>query len=125
MSRRFVRFLLVGAIGFLVDAGTLALLLAAMPLDPYSARVVAIAFALTVTWLINRSFTFAPSSRGMAREGARYGGVGIGASLINYVAYAAALALVPGLPPLVALAFGSLVATTASYLGYSRFVFNR
>jgi putative flippase GtrA len=61
----------------------------------------------------------------MAREGARYGGVGIGASLINYAAYAAALALVPALPPLAALAFGSVVATTASYLGYSRFVFDR
>ncbi len=50
----------------------------------------------------------------MAREGARYGGVGIGASLINYAAYAGALALVPGLPPLLALAFGSAVAITAS-----------
>jgi putative flippase GtrA len=125
MSRRFSRFLVVGAIGFLADAGALALLLAMTPLDPYSARLVAIVFALSVTWLINRSFTFSPSSRGMAREGARYGGVGIGASLINYAAYAAALALVPSLPPLAALVFGSLVAITASYLGYSRFVFDR
>ncbi len=35
--RRFARFLVVGGIGFLADAGALALLLAATPLDPYSA----------------------------------------------------------------------------------------
>lgn len=125
MSGQVARFLLTGGIGFLADAGALALLLASTPLDPLTARLVSIGFALTVTWLVNRTFTFRPSSRGVVREGARYGGVGIGASLVNYVAYAGALALVPGLPPLVALAFGSAVAIAASWFGYSRLVFDR
>lgn len=125
MSGQVARFLLTGGLGFLADAGALALLLAWTPLDPFSARVVSIGFALTVTWLVNRNFTFRPSSRGLVREGARYGGVGIGASLVNYVAYAGALALVPRLPPLAALAFGSAVAMTASWFGYSRLVFDR
>ena len=125
MTGTAARFLLTGGIGFFAFAGALALLLASTPLDPFTARVLSIAFALTVTWLINRNFTFRPSSRGVVREGARYGGVGIGASLINYAAYAGAIALVPGLPPLLALAFGSAVAIAASWLGYSRLVFDR
>jgi len=125
MSGRFARFLLTGGVGFIADAGALTLLLASTPLGPFLARVLSIAFALAVTWLINRNFTFRPSDRGMVREGARYGGVGIGSSLLNYVAYAGSLALLPSLPPLVALAFGSAVATTASWLGYSRLVFDR
>ncbi len=125
MNGQVARFLLTGGIGFFADAGALAFLLAATPLDPFSARVGSIGFALCVTWLINRNFTFRPSSRGVVREGARYGGVGIGASLVNYAAYAGALALVPGLPPLLALAFGSAVAIAASWLGYSRLVFDR
>lgn len=125
MSGQVPRFLLTGGIGFLADAGALALLLASTPLDPFTARVVSIGFALTVTWLINRNFTFRPSSRGVVREGARYGGVGIGVSIVNYLAYAGALALVPGLPPLLALAFGSAVAIAASWFGYSRLVFDR
>lgn len=125
MTGTAARFLLTGGIGFLADAGALALILASTPLDPFAARVLSIGFALAVTWLINRNFTFRPSSRGVVREGARYGGVGIGASLVNYLAYAGALALVPGLPPLLALAFGSAVAIAASWLGYSRLVFDR
>ena len=117
MNGQVARFLLTGGIGFFADAGALAFLLAETPLDPFAARVVSIGFALCVTWLINRNFTFRPSSRGVVREGARYGGVGIGASLVNYAAYAGALALVPALPPLLALAFGSAAAIAASWLG--------
>lgn len=125
MSGRIARFLFTGGIGFVADAGALAVILAATPLDPFLARILSIAFALTVTWLFNRNFTFRPSSRGLVREGARYGGIGIGSSLVNYAAYAGALALVPTLPPLVAVAFGSVVAMTASWFGYSRLVFDR
>ncbi len=53
-------------------------------LNPFLARLLSIGFALAVTWLINRTVTFGPSSRHVAVEGARYGGVGIGTSLVNY-----------------------------------------
>ncbi len=80
---------------------------------------------LTVTWLLNRHLTFGPSSRGMAVEGARYGGVGVVTSIVNYLVYSALLLALPGLPPLAALAVASLVAMALSYLGYSRLVFDR
>ncbi|TIT06194.1 MAG: GtrA family protein, partial [Mesorhizobium sp.] len=76
-------------------------------------------------WQINRHVTFAPSSRSIAEEGARYGGVGIATSIVNYLVYCAVLLALPALPPLAALAIASIVAMTLSFLGYSRLVFDR
>jgi len=122
---RLVRFALAGGVGFVADAAALWLLLSATPLGPLTARVLSIGFALSVTWQINRHLTFAPSSRGMAQEGARYGGVGIATSIVNYLIYCALLLALPALPPLAALAIASIAAMTLSFLGYSRLVFDR
>ncbi|PBB16988.1 GtrA family protein [Mesorhizobium sp. WSM4313] len=122
---RLVRFILTGGIGFVADAAALWLLLAATPLGPMAARLLSIGFALCFTWQINRHLTFAPSSRGIAQEGVRYGSVGIATSIVNYLVYCALLFALPALPPLAALAFASIVAMALSFLGYSRLVFDR
>lgn len=122
---RLVRFVFAGGIGFVADAAALWLLLAVTPLGPFVARMLSIGFALCVTWQLNRHLTFSPSNRGMAQEGARYGGVGIATSIVNYLVYSAMLFAVPATPPLAALAVASLVAMTLSFLGYSRLVFDR
>lgn len=122
---RLARFAIVGAIGFLADAAALAIVLAATPLGPFAGRVVSVAFALTVTWLLNRRFTFGASDRATAVEGVRYGGVGIATSVVNYLVYTALLVMVPALSPLLALATASVAAMALSFLGYSRFVFGR
>lgn len=121
---RFLRFAVVGVVGLAADAGMLALLLALVPgLGAFAARLLSILFAVSVTWGLNRRFAFGASGRHLAVEGARYGGVSAAASLVNYLAYSAALLAIPALPPLAALAFGSLVATAFSFAGYSRLVF--
>ena len=122
---RLARFVFAGAVGFVADAAALWLLLAVTPLGAFVARLLSIGFALCVTWQINRHLTFSPSSRGVAQEGARYGGVGIATSIVNYVVYCAILFALPAMPPLVALAIASLVAMALSFLGYSRLVFDR
>jgi putative flippase GtrA len=119
---RLVRFAFTGGIGFVADAAALWLLLAITPLGALSARVLSIGFALCVTWQINRHLTFSPSSRSIAQEGARYGGVGIATGIVNYLVYCA---LLFAMPALAALAFASIVAMALSFLGYSRLVFDR
>jgi putative flippase GtrA len=123
--QRVLRFVFAGGIGFATDAAALWLLLALTPLGPFGARVVSIGLALCVTWLLNRNLTFSPSDRGVAREGMRYGGVGIATSIVNYLVYSLILLVTPAIPPLAALAAASLVAMTLSFLGYSRLVFDR
>ncbi|WP_281407764.1 hypothetical protein [Mesorhizobium sp. CU3] len=46
-------------------------------------------------------------------------------SIVNYLVYCTLLFALPALPPLVALAFASVVAMSLSFLGYSRLVFDR
>lgn len=58
MSHEFLRFLVVGSIGFVIDAGVLQVLVANTPLGPYSGRVVSYLVAATATWSLNRSYTF-------------------------------------------------------------------
>lgn len=123
--QRVVRFVLAGGVGFVADAAALWLLLAFTPLGPFVARILSIGLALCVTWQINRHLTFSPSRRGIAQEGARYGGVGIATSIVNYLVYCAILFALPAAPPLAALAVASLAAMTLSFLGYSRLVFDR
>jgi putative flippase GtrA len=118
-------FLVAGSLGFVADAGMLALLLSATPLGPFAARVLAILFALGVTWIFNRSLTFGRSRYPLALEGARYGGVGLLSALINYGVYATVLMLVPAIHPLVAVAIASIGAMSFSWTGYSRFVFRK
>ena len=121
--RRILLFAVVGGAGFLVDAGALALLLHVSPLGPFSARIVAIAAAMLVTFWLNRTFTFGRSDRSLAVEGTRYGGVGISAALLNYAVYAVILLVFPAVWPVLAVAAASVAAMVWSFLGYSRFVF--
>ncbi len=123
--KKFIRFVIVGATGFLVDAGTLWLLLTFSPLGPLSARVIAIALAMTATWLLNRSFTFGASKRSVVVEGFRYGVIAVITSLVNYGIYAGLLIMAPLLSPYAALVFASIAAMLFSFFGYSRFVFRR
>ncbi len=121
--RKFMAFAVTGGLGFLADFAMLAFLIHSAGSNPFSARVLSILFAMTLTWLVNRRFTFGPSGAAIVMEGARYGGVSLAASLVNYSVYVLTIAAIPGIPPLAALIAGSAVAMAFSWTGYSRFVF--
>jgi putative flippase GtrA len=122
---KFLRFVLVGGTGFVVDAAVLWLFLSFTPIGPLPARIVAIAVAMATTWLLNRTFTFGASKRTLVAEGFRYGFIGVVTSLINYGVYALLLIGAPLLSPYAALVFASIAAMLFSFFGYSRYVFRR
>lgn len=123
--KKLLRFGIVGSVGFLVDAGILALLLAITPFGPFLSRAIAITIAMAATWYLNRRFTFGASRHSIVREGFRYGSVGLTSSLVNYLVYTALLVTFPPLQPLAALVISSIAAMAFSFFGYSRFVFRR
>ena len=123
--KRIALFLIAGGGGFLVDAAVLAALLHFTPLGPFLARAVAIAAAMTFTFVINRNLTFGRSGRRLLSESIRYGTVGTVSALVNYMLYAALMLSLPALQPLVALALASIAAMGLSFFGYSRLVFAR
>lgn len=123
LVRRLTGFVIAGGTGFTVDALVLTLLNSGFGIDPFSARIVAIAVAAFVTWQINRNFSWGRAKDGAAKEGSRYFTVVIASALVNYVVYSAALLIVPGLWPFIALVIGTAVAMSVSFFGFDRFVF--
>lgn len=120
----FARFCGFGAIGFVVDASVLTLLVNGFDWNHYTARVVSFALAVTVTWLLNRTWAFARTANARS-EYARYFVVqGIGAA-INLGTYVAVIEIFPGLAkiPVVPLAVGAAPALVFNFLASRSLVF--
>lgn len=116
---QFFRFVIVGAIGFVIDAGLLRLMLT-LGLGYYSGRVVSFLAAASVTWILNRSFTFrreSPHRIHPAGEWLAYLGLMVIGGAVNYGTYAAAVALsdvVRALPEL-GVALGSVAGLAINF----------
>jgi putative flippase GtrA len=93
LRHSFVRFAVVGTVGYMVDAAVLALDTQWLGMDPYSGRVLSIFAAMTVTWLGNRYLTFARrrarGAAGAAREWLKFTGANAVGAAVNYGVYAA------------------------------------
>lgn len=116
-ARHWGGFLVSGGAAFAVDAGVLALLTRGLGFNPYGARVVAIAAAMVVGWLLHRRLTFAVTMRPSVREFLHYAALQWASVATNYAIYAGLIALLPRLDPLIALFLASVVAMAVSYLG--------
>lgn len=120
--RRLVGFASAGFSGFLVDAG-LTETLARLGLTPYLGRVFAVAIAIGVTYTINRNLTWKERRAPVSGRRTRYIAVSLVSITANYLVFAAALAALPGLRPVIAVAAGTGVGMVMNYVGYSRLVF--
>ncbi len=126
--RQFVPFCVVGAIGFAVDAGILALLVHGFGVGPLLARLVSFPCAMTVTWYLNRRVTFShAASNNIRQEWFRYALVSMAGNLINFIVYVACIkfSLTLYTYPEIALAIASIVALAFNYLGSSRYAFRK
>ena len=123
-ATRFLRFAIVGAVGFLIDAGLLAALHHGAGIDPFTSRLISISVSAFTTWRLNRSMAFGASDLSQANEGLRYALVATATAGFNYLVYVLLLIGFPGLPPIAAAIAATLAAMFFSYAGYSRFVFS-
>jgi putative flippase GtrA len=124
---QFLRFCLVGGVGFVVDAGVLVLLIH-LGLDRYSGRVLSYLVAATVTWGLNRRYTFAGAApQKPHRQWAQYVGVNAFGAGVNYVVYAGCLLASNFLyrNPVLAVAAGSAVALLVNFAANRYLVFRR
>lgn len=97
----FIRFGLVGAGGYVVDAGVLALMTGPLDLDPYRGRAIAVAAAMTCTWIGNRYLTFAArrargSFSAIAQEALKFAGANLIGAAVSYGTYAALVRFAAG-----------------------------
>jgi putative flippase GtrA len=121
----FLRFGLVGAAGFTIDALVLHGLVR-LGLNYFTGRLVSFSLAVVCTWLMNRSFTFrAPSMHGTFKEAALYVGVQCAGGLANIGVYTAAILLLPALKGwlLIPLAMGSAAGLCLTFIGSKHLAF--
>jgi putative flippase GtrA len=123
---RFLRFSVIGGIGFIVDAGLMLALKPLLGLDALHARPVSVIAAVSITWFLNRRLTFfEAASQKRVQEWFRYATVnGIGA-LINVSIFYWLMLDVPELKdhPVVALSAASAVALAFNFWGSKSFAF--
>jgi putative flippase GtrA len=70
--KQFQRFLLVGALGFLVDFAVLYMMVNLAGLGPLAGRLLSFLIAASVTWKANRHFTFVASKENARKQWLRY-----------------------------------------------------
>ncbi len=120
MSTSFLRFGLVGGIGFVVDGGG-TWLLAHLGVPPLLARVPPLLAAIVVTWLLNRTLTFKVDKPKSRAELMRYATVALSSALMNFLLYSAFV--FAGMPPLLAVAAATILLLLYSFFAYRRMVF--
>jgi len=126
--RQFVRFSIVGVVGFGVDTAILYALVGAFALNLYTARVGSFLGAASVTWALNRAWTFRQSAVPAAhRQWLAFVAVNSVGALINYSAYAVLIGTVPLTQrwPVIAIGVGSLSGLTFNFLLSRLVVFKR
>ena len=117
----FGRFLLVGGLGFCIDAG-ITYLLIQLTIAPWIARIPAILLAMTFTWLVNRYFTYQVDKPHSTHEALRYALVASAMAAINYLIYCVLIRY--GIEPLVAVTLATVCQTVISFHAYRYFVFS-
>jgi len=60
--KKFFKFAIIGTIGFVVDATILLIFVNILNIEIYISRIISFCFAVLITWLLNRKFTFDLSS---------------------------------------------------------------
>ena len=126
-SRKLPGFVVVGAIGFLIDAGILTLLMTAYEFDHYSARAISFTVAVTFTWYMNRRWVFEKSAASISgREYSSYLVVQVIGAVINLSVFVAIIEILPNLTrvPVIPLAVGAVAALLFNFGASSRFVFS-
>lgn len=94
--RQFIKFGMIGVMGFIVDFVMLTVGIEILHLGRYAAAFFSFPFAITATWLGNRHFTFRGQSRHSAREEfLRFVSVCALGLVINRGTYSLVITLVP------------------------------
>jgi len=125
--RRFARFIAVGGVGFVIDAGVLLLALRYFTPSLYVARALSFTAAVIATWLLNRMFVFDADAGGsMVAEYGRYFVTQVAGALTNLGVFVALIEIVPrlGATPIVPLAAGAALGAAVNYAGATLWVFN-
>ena len=132
MCRPFMRFALVGVAAYLVDTAVLIFATIGLGLGPYAGRAISLGAATLFAWYGNRRWTFREGAtrdchRAVAAELVRALAARGASVLLNYILYAALVALAPW-PfnnPYLAVVIAGAITMVMNFQLMRVFVFNR
>jgi putative flippase GtrA len=127
MLNQFLKFGLVGVVGFIVDSAVLYLGLYLLGLNLYSGRVLSYLVAASATWALNRLYTFSSSTRtGVGRQWSLFVIVNSVGGFVNYGVYAALVSTIGFFTgyPVLAVAIGSVMGLVFNFSLSRTLVFN-
>ncbi len=126
VAGQFLRYSMVGTVGFVVDSSMLYLAMYGFGLDPYSGRVLSFLVGVTTTWMLNRRFTFpAAPKESPRRQWATFVAFMLLGASLNYATYAAIIYYGPDHPltPLAGVAAGAIAGLSVNFTTSRLFVF--
>jgi putative flippase GtrA len=114
---RAFRFVVVGGLAFVLDAG-LVFAMVRLGLDVYVSRALSLIGVVFFTFVLNRQATFAATGWPGVREIVSYVAASLVGLWINYLVFVGATWA--ELPLLLAMAAGTIVASIFNFLAYGR-----
>jgi putative flippase GtrA len=130
LARQIPAFLVIGALGFCLDASLTIALVRWFGVPPLLARPPAFVLVTLINFALNRAFTFRDNRTPWPNALARYVLVCLGGLAVNYAIYAACLELAPAfrvaVTPLILTLFvaaGTGTATIVTFLGFRSYAF--
>lgn len=124
---QFLRFCVVGGIAFIVDAGVLELLLALGIGPAFFARILSIAVAMQVAYVLNLTYTFRQPESHSMRTWGRFIASNIVGAIINYLTFLGVLYLLFSaagmLERIIAIVVGTCAGLVFNYWANKRLVF--
>jgi len=127
IGRQFLRFCIVGAVGFVLDSTVLYLMVTRCGSGLYTGRLVSYLLAATATWALNRRITFPGhyNQRGWRWQWAKFVAANAVGGAVNYGIY---ILFVANLEiciryPVLAVGAGSICGLGLNFTTSSRYVF--
>jgi len=123
---QFLRFGVVGTAGFLMDSAVLLGMLA-IGAGPYAGRLVSYLAAASLTFALNRGWTFRSAARApVAPQWGRFVLLNLLGFAVNYGTYVTVLAAIPlaAAHPVLGVAAGSIAGMVINFVVSRRFVFS-
>lgn len=120
-------FVFAGTAAFVLDSAVLQILVREAHMEVHLARAISFVLSMTVTWQINRRFSFhgGEYEHSLFQEWLRYFASSLFGGAVNYGAFSIAIAVSPFVREhlFLGVAAGSLSGMVVNYLLYSRYVF--
>ncbi len=123
MQSQILRFLIVGSLGFVIDASILHI--AHLKFSLIISRLISFPVAVTCTWLLNRLFTFKSNDPNYKSEWTRYTLINTTGGIINFFGFILLIHHLPTLrnSPVLALGIATITSAVFNFYFSRRFAF--